>query len=199
MSDNSRPNNRVLLLSEMRWGHSKFFVNSSIFFPIKILQSKFSFYCNKLGEIIQFNSGVRRTMKRGRIEQRKHQNNSNPTSKVFVDGGHPKCIINTAVSLATPPLHLKAGHGFAALQKSSTITTAIFDGKFILCYFFQNNESCFTQNLFTFCWSDKTGKQYHCIAEGGIQEPLRFCRCSSFTTKSTEEHLLYNFALAFHS
>lgn len=71
------------------------------FFFIKILQSKFSFYRNKLRQIIQFNSGVGRTMKFWRIEQRKHQNNSYSRSKVFVHAGHPKCIINTALSLAT--------------------------------------------------------------------------------------------------
>lgn len=128
MSDNSRPNNRVLLLSEMLRGQHKFFVNSSIFLPIKILQSKFSFYCNKLKEIIQFNSGVPCTIKCWRIEQRKHQNNSNSWSKVFVHGGHPKCIINTALSLAITSRPPKAGHGFAALQKSTTVTTAIFGG-----------------------------------------------------------------------
>lgn len=73
----------------------------SFFFSLKILQSKFPFYCNELKVIVQFNSGVWCTMKSWRMEQRKHQNNSNSRSKVSVRCGHPKCIINTALSLAT--------------------------------------------------------------------------------------------------
>lgn len=170
MSDNSRPNNRVLLLSEMLRGHHKFFVNSSIFFPSKFCKVNFLFYCNKLKEIIQFNSGVRCTIKCWRIEQRKHQNNSNSRSKVFVQGGHPKCIINTALSLATTSLPLKAGHGFAALQKSTTFTTAIFQGKFIIYYFFQLR--CFTQDLYTFADLTERANNTNVLLKVAYESPL---------------------------
>lgn len=112
-------------------------VPSFFFFSLKILQSKFPFYCNELKVIVQFNSGVWCTMKCWRMEQRKHQNNSNSRSKVFVRCGHPKCIINTALSLAT--IYPPAPRGRSWLCSSAditTFTTVISEGKFIICCFF---------------------------------------------------------------
>lgn len=49
VSENSRPNNRVLLLSEMLRGHHKFFVNSSIFFSSKFCKVNFLFIATSWG------------------------------------------------------------------------------------------------------------------------------------------------------